>query len=88
VEKMIKGVIAKRTDEFPPRLHNLIRLAERGGLELEEERLNFFGELSSYYIQTRYPEQIEVLLSNVSQELAQEILTETEDTIRWLSSMI
>lgn len=88
VEKMLKGVIAKRTGEFPPRLHNLMRLAEHTGLEFEEARLSFFGELSSYYIQTRYPKETDTLLNNVSQEIAQEILTETEDTIRWLSSMI
>ncbi|HUT04483.1 MAG TPA: HEPN domain-containing protein [bacterium] len=31
VEKMLKGIIAKWTEAFPPRLHNLIRLAEPCG---------------------------------------------------------
>ena len=87
-EKMLKGVIAKRTNEFPPRLHNLMRLAEHAGLEIEEEQLSFLGKVSSYYIQTRYPEEIETLSREVSGEMAREVLSKTEATIEWLSSMI
>ena len=61
VEKMLKGVIAKRTNEFPPRLHNLMRLAEHAGLELDADQVALMRELSGYYIQTRYPGEIEAL---------------------------
>lgn len=88
VEKMLKGVIAKRTNEFPPRLHNLMWLAEHAGLEIEEERLSFLGKVSSYYIQTRYPGEIETLSREVSAEMAREVLSKTEATMEWLSSMI
>lgn len=70
-----------------PRLHNLMRLADHAGLELEQEQADFLRDLSGYYIQTRYPEETEALSSEVSREMAREILRETEATIQWLSSM-
>ena len=36
VEKMLKALIAKRTRELPPRLHNLIRLAEVAALRFRK----------------------------------------------------
>ncbi len=88
VEKMLKGVIAKRTNEFPPRLHNLMRLADRAGLELDTDQTLLMRELSGYYIQARYPEEIEAFSREVSGETAREVLSKTERIMGWLSSMI
>jgi HEPN domain-containing protein len=66
VEKMLKGVIAARTGEFPPRLHNLMQLAKLAGLEPDARRARLMRELSEYYVQSRYPEQMEVSFSEVS----------------------
>ena len=48
IEKMIKGLIAQKSRELPPRLHNLMRLAQIADLELTEEHADFLRELSSY----------------------------------------
>ncbi|HEQ60679.1 MAG TPA: HEPN domain-containing protein, partial [Firmicutes bacterium] len=50
VEKAMKAIILLRTGQFPPRLHNLLRLAEVADLSMEGERQDFLGELSAYYI--------------------------------------
>jgi len=63
VEKMLKAIIAESTKGLPPRIHQLMRLAEVAGLEVSGERAEFLRELSAYYIQTRYPEEIKDLAS-------------------------
>ena len=63
VEKALKSLISQRIKEFPPRIHQLIRLSEIAGLEMDESRIEFLRELSSYYIQSRYPEEMENLSS-------------------------
>jgi len=88
VEKMIKALIAKRTSELPPRLHHLMRLAEAAGLEVSEERARFLRELSAYYFQTRYPEEITEISKQVKPEAAGLILKHTEEVIQWLESML
>lgn len=65
VEKILKAVIARKTAEFPPRLHNLLRLSETAGVAIDESTHDFFGELSAYYIQTRYPEELQSLAKQI-----------------------
>lgn len=88
VEKMLKALIAKQTQELPPRLHQLMRLAEAANLEIDAEKARFFRELSSYYFQTRYPEEIAEISRQVESKTAGLILKQTEEVIEWLESML
>jgi len=88
VEKALKAIIVSRTATLPPRIHNLVRLAEEAGIVKPVERTHFLGELSAYYIQSRYPEDIRGLASTVTREMAGETLASTEEMISWLLSMI
>ena len=88
VEKALKAVIVRRTNDFPPRLHNLLRLAEIADIKMEAGREDFLGELSGYYIQSRYPEDIASLGQHASREIAQDALVKTEEVIEWLFSML
>jgi HEPN domain-containing protein len=87
VEKMIKSVIAGRARNLPPRLHNLMRLAGVAEIDLSEKQSEILRELSSFYIQTRYPEEIEELSQQVTEELASGVLEKTEDIVKWLESI-
>ncbi|MGE5296607.1 MAG: HEPN domain-containing protein [Solirubrobacterales bacterium] len=84
VEKAIKALIIQRTGEFPPRVHNLVRLAEVADIESDGARIRFLGELSGYYIQSRYPEEIKAA---VTPELAREVLGKTEQIVTWVLSI-
>jgi HEPN domain-containing protein len=87
VEKALKGIIASKREDFPPRIHNLVRLSEVAALELDETRLEFLRLLSSFYIQTRYPEEIADLASRVSETDARDTLRRTEELVQWLLSI-
>lgn len=88
VEKSIKALITARTGELPPRIHNLVRLAEEARLELTPELRRFLGELSAYYIQSRYPEESLDLGAMVDHELAKETAQRTAKVNQWLRSML
>ena len=88
IEKVLKAIIVKQTQDSPPRLHNLLRLADIAGVVMGPDREEFVGELSGYYVQTRYPEDIEPLEIILNQETAAEVLQETEEVIQWLLSML
>ena len=45
VEKMLKALIAQRTRDLPPRLHNLMRLAEVAALTVPEDTAHLFRRL-------------------------------------------
>ncbi len=88
VEKMLKAIIAERTKGLPPRIHQLMRLAEAAGLEVSGERAEFLRELSSYYIQTRCPEEIKDLASQAKKEGTQRVMDRTEEVFQWLDSIL
>ncbi len=88
VEKMIKGIIAARTGELPPRLHHLMQLAKEAGLEPNDDQARLLRELSEYYFESRYPDTMESAYADVSRETAAGLLLETEDVMKWLSSML
>jgi HEPN domain-containing protein len=87
LEKALKALIVSRTGEFPPRIHNLARLSEVAGLAPDATRDLFLGELSAYYIQARYPEEIDAMADAATRDLAGETLKKTEEAAQWLFSM-
>lgn len=88
VEKTLKALISQRTKELPPRIHQLKRLAETAKLEISEAQAELLRELSSYYIQSRYPEEISDIALNVNRQETRGILAQTQEMIEWIKSMI
>lgn len=88
VEKALKALIAEQSEEMPPRIHNLRRLAQSLNLELNESQDILFGFLSQFYIDARYDTFVNELASTVSSEKAKQILKQTEDVLEWLLSRL
>lgn len=88
LEKALKALVARKTGELPPRLHHLVRLADAAGLTLAESQGEFLRELSAYYIQTRYPEDISSLSSAVKAPEVRRVLEKTEEAFGWLESLL
>ncbi len=88
VEKLIKGLVAKSTGKLPPRTHNLMLLAKRAGLEPGASQALLMRELTEYYVQSRYPEEIEPTSSMAWRDAARNPLERTEELVQWLTAMI
>ncbi|MBI2266308.1 MAG: HEPN domain-containing protein [Armatimonadetes bacterium] len=88
VEKMLKAIISERSQELPPRIHHLARLAEAAAVEMSDDQLDFLRELSAYYIQTRYPEEIPDLASLAKEDEARRVMNQTEEIVQWLNSIL
>jgi HEPN domain-containing protein len=88
VEKGLKALIVERTGEFPPRIHNLPRLAQAAALEIDRARLDALAELSAFYIQSRYPGEIRTMGGQVSRQKAEAKLHDTEEISAWLQSLL
>ncbi|TRO81870.1 HEPN domain-containing protein [Trichloromonas acetexigens] len=56
LEKTLKALVCRVTNELAPPIHNLVRLAERAALSLEPEQLDLLAEVNSFNIEGRYPE--------------------------------
>ena len=88
VEKMLKGLVVKNTQQFPPKTHNLIRLAQLAAIELDKRQSEFLNDLSFYYLETRYPEEIRAISKKINREMASDYLKKTKEMLRWLRQKI
>jgi len=84
VEKRLKAIIVEKTSTVPPRIHDLIRLAERAGIELPQSQFEELDILNSYYIESRYPEELRRLCAGLDRKVASRRLQITKDLLSWL----
>ncbi len=87
VEKVLKALFAEQRQELPPRIHDLRRLAEEIRLQTSPKQFDFLGELSGCYLESRYPNEMALLAKSTKRPGATRILRETEEMVKWLSSM-
>jgi HEPN domain-containing protein len=66
----------------------LIRLVKECGLDLDDEESDFLIELSAYYINIRYPEDMDTAAPNVDNEKAKDMLRSSQEIMVWLESML
>lgn len=84
IEKILKALVTKNTRQFPPKTHDLLRLAELSKIDIDETRKEFLGKLSFYYIETRYPEELAKISKDINRKTAFDYLNNTKALLRWL----
>lgn len=87
VEKHLKGLIVDRRGTFPPRTHDLAKLAHVAKVTLDNAQDLFLRTLTKYYVGTRYPEEVRMLADEATRELATRLLTQTKELLRWLETL-
>ena len=85
LEKMLKAHVTRQTEEIPPRIHNLSRLAEIVGLSLPDERKIFLRDFEVYQIESRYPDSLK---GRISAETAHADMLKAEEMLKWLKAKL
>jgi HEPN domain-containing protein len=85
-EKALKAAIEYNTNETPPKIHKLKKLAEKAKIfdSLSEEQLSLLDELDPLNIEARYPEYKANIALTLNAEKCKRILKETEEFLCWI----
>ena len=54
IEKLLKALYVQINNDYPPFIHNLLRLAEKCKLQMTEEQKLFFVTVTAFNINSRY----------------------------------
>ena len=54
IEKLLKAWYVQNISNTPPFIHDLVRLAEKGNLPLDEDQKDILDTISAFNIQARY----------------------------------
>ena len=89
-EKGFKAIIAQKSNEIPPKIHDLQKLAERGGVldELSAEQSSLIDELMPLQIEARYPEYKEKISKKSSDKYCENLIEETEALLCWIKQWL
>jgi HEPN domain-containing protein len=85
LEKMLNALVCRATNDLAPRIHTLLRLAERAGLEISEQQRLFLARFDRYQLEGRYPD---VSSPAPDVETAREELKRAQEMYEWLSQQL
>ena len=57
LEKILKAFYVKNIGKIPPRIHDLVRMANMAKIEFDEDTLEFMDAVNTFNISTRYPDE-------------------------------
>lgn len=81
IEKALKALVCRKTAEVPPRIHNLVKLAELAGLQPDRCQLDLLGEMNEFNMAGRYPD---FLPAPPSREEASAVVARAGEVFTWL----
>jgi HEPN domain-containing protein len=85
LEKVLKAHVCLKTQDVPPRVHNLLALGKLAGLVLDSDQRAVLAELNAFALAGRYPE---TLPAEPSPERTRAILGRAEETFKWLMTRL
>jgi HEPN domain-containing protein len=88
IEKMLKALVVKNTDSFPPKIHDLIKLANIAKIDIETEQKEFLAKLNYYYLETRYPRELSEISKQIKRDVAITFYNNTKKILKWLRSKV
>ena len=90
VEKQIKALYVKELRQSPPYIHNLLKLAQSLPFfqELSEGQIKDLELLNSYYLQSRYSDQLQEIMAQFTKEKALMLLQKAEELIQWFKARL
>ncbi|HCO95906.1 MAG TPA: DNA-binding protein [Phycisphaerales bacterium] len=90
IEKILKACYVKKQRSTPPYTHNLLRLIKELSFknEMNDEMMGTVEELNSYYIESRYTEDIEEISKLLTEAKAVSILNSTKGLFEWIKTKL
>ncbi len=73
-----------KTEEVAPKTHNLMYLLKLAQLSPSEEMLAFIGQLNTFNVPTRYPDELPGIEKMFDREKTHDVLEKTKDVLQWI----
>ena len=84
LEKALKGLFIKRSNQHPPKLHDLMYFVEKLELTPDDSQRDFLKWMNRKGITTRYTEDLKKMISQFSTEYTANIYQQTKTVQQWI----
>ncbi len=84
IEKILKGLIVKKKLGHAPFSHSLTILSREAELDIDGQRLEKLAEFMEFYLEGRYPRDMESVFRKCTENYTREKLGEIKEMYQWL----
>lgn len=88
IEKALKGLYVKKFEKDPPKIHNLIYLVEKIGIQIPDDFYDFVFVLNRVSVPTRYPDNLKRILREFDKDMTKEIFVKSKEVLECLKKVI
>jgi HEPN domain-containing protein len=89
-EKMLKAAVVHSTNQIPPKIHTLSKLAQIANIydRMNESHKRFMNQLDVFQIEGRYPDDRKKLYETTPIDEFSKIYKHTEELILWIKLQV
>ncbi len=89
LEKGLKAVYVRdNNNRLPPRIHNLVKLAENTALVLSDDQRMLFNDVNSFNLEVRYPDARQEFYRKCTKDFADGYFTKIKEQYQWIKSRL
>lgn len=88
IEKSLKAFYVRDKQEMPPKIHNLIKLAENTKLSFTEDQFVFLADVNDFNIEARYPDYKFSFFQTCTREFTEGQFLKIKEMYKWLLSQM
>lgn len=88
IEKSLKVYYTENVDMNVPRIHDLLKIAQNGNLQLTEEQMDFLDEVTTFNIKTRYPDYKNRFYQKATREFTESYIVKVKEFREWIIKKI
>ena len=90
IEKLLKALYAKvnKNNPYPPKIHNLVILAKKCNIELDDKKTTILITCNSFNISARYEDYKDEFYKKCTEEYTYEQIKNIEEVRTWLKEML
>lgn len=88
IEKLSKALFVKNQEDYPPLIHDLRRILEKAGVEIDEEKKIILDTVTRFNIKARYDDYKQNFYKLCTDNFTKEWVDKIKDTRLWIKSML
>ena len=89
LEKVLKALYVQNSDnKVPPKIHNLVKLADLSGLELTSLQIDIYEDINTFHVEGRYSEFKNELYKLCTEQFTSNHINNIKEQYKWLKSRI
>lgn len=88
IEKLLKALYVKQKGEYPPLIHDLRRICEKAGVELDMTQQIYFDSISRFNINARYDDYKQSFYMLCTESFTKEWIEKIKGSRLWIKEML